>query len=235
MLLASVGVMLSGCSQSGSQATRRPGLDWPTPQGPQSGTGQTVHHPPTYPQRPAPTQPAPATGSMPALLGAHGRTQWASAGPITGRVNPMNGVNRITLHHEGWTSVWFTDQPTTRQRIEQIRTVHTRDRGWGDIGYHFIVDRAGEVWEARDVRYQGAHVGGNNEHNIGVVALGNFDNQTPSHAQLSSLVRVVQTLQRHYRVPAHRVYTHQELSPSACPGRNLQPRIAAMRNSGTFA
>lgn len=149
------------------------------------------------------------------------------------RLNPMNGVNRITVHHEGWTQVWFTDKATTAKRLDQIRRNHV-DRGWGDIGYHYIVDRAGRVWEGRNLRYQGAHVKDQNEHNIGILVLGNFNVQQPSEAQMKALVQTIRTLMRAYNVPASRVYTHQELNSSTCPGRNLQQRMISLRRSGAL-
>jgi hypothetical protein len=43
----------------------------------------------------------------------------------------------------------------------------------GDIGYHYIVDRSGAIWQGRRIRYQGAHARGSaNNGNIGIVLLG---------------------------------------------------------------
>jgi len=147
----------------------------------------------------------------------------------------MKGVSRITVHHEGYTPVWFTDEASTRARLEQVRTIHTRDRHWGDIGYHYIIDRAGRVIEGRNIAYQGAHVKQQNPHNVGVMLLGNFEKQVPSSAQLAGLQRTLRHLMLTYRVPVKRVYTHRELGPTACPGRNLQPRVASLRTSGALA
>jgi len=147
----------------------------------------------------------------------------------------MGAIHKITLHHEGWTPVYFTDARTTAERIDLVRSIHVDKRGWGDLGYHFVIDRAGRVWEGRDVRFQGAHVKDNNEHNIGVMVLGNFEQQRPSAPQLETMVRVVQTLTRQYRINPRGVFTHQELRPTACPGQALQPRIASLRAAGYFA
>ena len=162
-------------------------------------------------------------------LGVIPRTQWAKAGPDRRKINPMGPVRRITVHHEGSTAVWFSDLPTSSLRLELIRQQHM-SRGWADIGYHFIVDRAGRVWQGRDLWFQGAHVRGNNEHNIGIMMLGNFDIQYPSHAQTPALCRVLSLLMRQYRVPVSRIFTHQEIVPTACPGKALQPRMVALRS-----
>jgi len=63
------------------------------------------------------------------------------------------------------------------------------------------------------------------------MCLGNFDNQRPSGAQVAALDRFVASQMRRYRVPINHVYTHQEINPTACPGRNLQSYMVATRGS----
>jgi N-acetylmuramoyl-L-alanine amidase len=149
-----------------------------------------------------------------------------------GRILPMDGVERITVHHEGSEVVTFDDVPDVIKRMESIRVYHAVDRGWGDIGYHFVIDRAGRVWQGRDLAYQGAHVRDHNPHNIGVMVMGNFDLQSPTSAQLTTLRATLITLQKSYRVPIQRVYTHQELMSTECPGVALQRDMVAMRRGG---
>lgn len=163
------------------------------------------------------------------------RAKWARSAPITAKLNPMNGVNRITIHHEGWTPVYFTDYATTAARLERVRQGHLSRLNAGDIGYHYIVDRAGRVWQGRDTRFQGAHVRSNNEHNLGVMCLGNFDQESPTDVQMAAMRDVVAKLMRQYRVPANRVLTHQEINPTACPGRVMQPRVVALRRKAFTA
>jgi len=238
--VSALGVLaqITGCGGSSYQpygrTTYRPGADWP------DAVSRPTQHTPYAYQPPArstsqssgQTRPTP---SPYAALAVMPRSAWTRSAPVGSRINSMTRINRLTLHHEGWTPVYFDDKRTTAQRLEKDRVTHVRDRGWGDLGYHFIVDRAGRVWEGRDVRFQGAHVKDHNEGNIGVMILGNFDKQTPSEQQLASVVRVCQTLGRQYRITPDRIHTHQELNPTACPGRYLQPRIASLRSSGYFA
>ncbi|MFA9479123.1 peptidoglycan recognition family protein [Phycisphaerales bacterium AB-hyl4] len=230
MLLASMGLFVAGCAPTQTSVSRRPGTEWPgsVDRPRQQRSTRVDPRPRDTPTAPTPRQvPAHADG-----LNAVARSRWASAGPVTSRVNPMNGVSRITVHHEGWTSFWDNGEASTAERIERIRNVHVRDRGWGDIGYHYIIDRSGRIWQGRAIGYQGAHVGGANENNLGIMLLGNFDQQSPTDVQLDRLVSSLRSLMRTHNVANHRVYTHQELSPSACPGRNLQPRMVSLRRGG---
>ncbi len=159
------------------------------------------------------------------------RGQWAQGEPVTTQMNRLSPVRYITVHHDGMDPFFDIGQRATAARIEAIRRAH-RLRGWGDIGYHFVVDRAGRVWEGRSLRYQGAHVKNHNYANIGIVALGNFDRQQPSQAQLASMRQLVSLLMDRYHVPASQVSTHQEWAPTACPGRYLQQFMNTSRRRG---
>ncbi len=80
--------------------------------------------------------------------------------------------------------------------------------------------------------YQGAHVKDYNFANIGVVALGNFDRQQPTRAQLDTVGQLLSELMDSYSVPTSRVRTHQEWAPTACPGRHLQAYMNISRQRG---
>lgn len=223
ILLASVGLVLGGCA--GRRSDR---IGSPTPAWARAMPDKPVYAPPPAPVVQAPVQIAPGFKAIP-------RSSWTRSGPMKAKINPMNGVKKITVHHEGSKPYWSPDPRTTAGRIEQIRRAHVNDRGWADIGYHYVIDRAGNVWQARDIRFQGAHVKDNNEHNLGVLVLGNFDQQSPSKQQVDRLGYALRDLMRIYKVPVTRVKTHREINPTACPGRNLQPIVVRMRASGYLA
>jgi N-acetylmuramoyl-L-alanine amidase len=146
----------------------------------------------------------------------------------------MDGISRITVHHTAGaiqTDAW---KPTSNE-LEGIREFHagTRpaDRHWADIAYHFAIDRAGRVWQARPLAYQGAHARGHNEHNLGIVLLGNFALQSPSAAQLTSLALFIGFTRKLYNVPLQNVFTHGELVDTECPGPLLQDYMNRSRKS----
>ncbi|MBK7404588.1 MAG: N-acetylmuramoyl-L-alanine amidase [Phycisphaerales bacterium] len=160
------------------------------------------------------------------------RANWTKARPNLPDTNPMNGVSRITVHHDGMTAFTSTSQAAASQRLESIRRAHVNANGWADIGYHYVVDPAGRVWEARPISLQGAHVKDNNEHNLGIMMLGNYDEQAPTTAATKSLDDFVAAMMRKYRVSVSRVYTHQEIRPTACPGTSLQRFMLSARSRG---
>ena len=195
---------------------------------------------PTPPPRvttPYPTQPLPGGGgggiAPTTAQGVIRRSNWTRAGVARpNEIFQLRTVTRITIHHEGVTPFTTTSEDATRQRLEIIRRGHVTVRGWADIGYHYLIDPAGRIWEGRSVQYQGAHVKDQNEGNLGVMVIGNFEKQTPNAAQTSTLTRFVASQMRQYRVPVSRVFTHRELAPTECPGRSLQQYLVMARASG---
>lgn len=160
------------------------------------------------------------------------RSRWAEAQPVQSRLAAMGPVQRITIHHEGWTPVWFEDTRATARRLESIRLAHLQRMKAGDIGYHMVIDRAGRVWQGRELCYQGAHVRDHNVGNIGVMVLGNFDLQRPTDRQIASLSAMLTKLMRRYHIRESGVHTHQELNITACPGRALQAGVSSLRRGG---
>jgi hypothetical protein len=165
---------------------------------------------------------------------ARPRAMWARGTPVRTEMDRMLKPRYVTVHHDGMTPFYGMTDVEAKARLELIRNGH-RGKGWGDIGYHYIIDRCGNVWQGRDVLvYQGAHVRNRNEHNIGVMCLGNFVVQKPSEAQVEALNRTVAQLCAHYRIAAKDVYTHREWkgAQTACPGDNLQAKVRLLRKSG---
>ena len=214
-----------------SSARAMPAPDWPPP--------RRFSAAPSRP-RPDYTPVSPTTPARPAINTAlpsnvTARSAWAGGNPVPSLMDRMTPINRITLHHDGMTTFTTTSAAAAQPRIEAIRSAH-RGRGWGDIGYHYVIDPAGRVWQGRPLEWQGAHVGEQNQGNLGICVLGNYDNQRPSVAQLDSIERFIAQSMRTHGVSIHEIHTHRELAQPACPGRFLQPRLVAMReNTGVLA
>ena len=62
-----------------------------------------------------------------------------------------------------------------------------QQRGFADIGYNYVIDEVGQVYEGRDLGARGAHTGGHNTGTIGIVLLGSFELTRPTTAQMVSL------------------------------------------------
>ncbi len=156
------------------------------------------------------------------------RCSFTTALPRTEKLLPMGNIQRVTVHHTGFPEPWLDDDlSATAQHLEQIRQIHCdpAGRNWADIAYHYAVDRMGRVWQLRDLKFQGAHVKNHNAHNIGIVALGNFDLQDPPEMQVVALLALLNFMVNAYGLSD--ISTHRQLadSPTSCPGTRLQRRI----------
>jgi len=156
------------------------------------------------------------------------RSEWTDASPCVWRLRGTEEYDRLTVHHGGSLNV-HTDRHAVVHDLEGVLTAH-RERNFGDIGYHFIIDHGGRIWEGRSLSYEGAHVSGQNRRNIGVMLLGNFESQRPSEKQQAALGQLVMVLRGRYGIKRHRVYGHRDLGHSVCPGRHLYRRVVAMRS-----
>ncbi len=227
MGLGGAAAFLGGCENTPPQTAEAASTPVPMATAPSRTLVPSDEFAPPVPTHPLP--PPPVRIEPRNTYGILPRSMWAKAGPDLARVDPMNGVQLITFHHSGDpVPFWATDFGETAQHFEYVREYH-RSRNFQDIGYHFGIDRVGRVWQLRSLKYQGQHVRYNNEHNIGVVVLGNFDLQPMTQPQKDK-VRVFATLLRkEYGLPISRVFTHREIVSTECPGRNMQPYMVAIR------
>ncbi|HYE62095.1 MAG TPA: peptidoglycan recognition family protein [Phycisphaerales bacterium] len=213
--------MLTGCQPARSQGVVSLPKDvWPDPTAPV--VAKPVSAPPREP------------GVTQTILT---RAQWTRAKPNFRVSKPMNGITRITVHHSALNSTGILGKSEVARMLENIRRSHVSrvdaatGAHWVDIGYHYIIDPAGRVWEGRPTHIEGAHVSKTNDHNLGVMLLGNFNEHRPTNAALATLDNFVAAQMRRHKVPASRVYTHQELKPTECPGTNLQQYMKLTRLS----
>lgn len=156
------------------------------------------------------------------------RALWTSWFPADRDMDPLGKVKRITVHHEGNGAFNATSIAECKARLVNVLNGE-RGVGHRDIAYHYVIDPAGRVWEARDIRWEGRHTRNNHANNLGVMCLGNFELQSIPPAQLSSLERFLRDLQAKHRIGRRQVFTHQELSPTLCPGKDLQRKMGPLR------
>lgn len=197
------------------------------------------------PKPPVDTKQVPLPPPIPAQRSSYGdimpRRAWTSASLDIPRWRPMNGVARITIHHSGDGKPFLaTSIPDTIRHLQAVRQAHLQ-RGMVDIAYHFAIDRAGRAWQLRSLRYEGQHVRPSadrrifwNEHNIGIVTLGDFNLQSPTPVQVARLLAFTKLVRTKYALSPDLVRIHQELVTTDCPGRHLGPLIKDARSRGTI-
>lgn len=225
VVLGSLGSV--GCQSSAQKRVKKAGgsLGDPIPNDPiaHTRTPNPIQVPPSSPY----IESGDSLSSIPTFVIP--RTKWTSSGPKRWLADPMNRVNRITVHHDAIMPVPGGAYAESLRRLQLIRTGHLNN-GWADIGYHFAIDPNGRVWQARPLELQGAHVKDNNPGNLGIVVFGNYEQIRPTATSLNALDQMIAYAMQRFSVPMSRVYTHQELRPTACPGRNLQAQMNTTRS-----
>lgn len=113
--------------------------------------------------------------------------------------------------------------------VKEIREWH-KERGFNDIGYHFVIRRDGVIEKGRPLDYIGAHVKGHNKGSIGVCLVGGVDkDMKPKNnftaPQWISLERVIGDFKKTY--PAGKIHGHNEFEKNkACPSFDVQKYLA---------
>jgi N-acetylmuramoyl-L-alanine amidase len=166
------------------------------------------------------------------------RARWGAASPNTSDMDrSRQDWSRITVHHTAMPGRRLQGRPieSVAATLRQIQKNHMQGEGWADIGYHFLIDPDGRVYEGRRIEWVGAHAGrsggqNHNERNLGICLLGNFDEEQPSAQALSALDSLVASLRQRYQIAQGSVFGHCDFKDTACPGQALRNWLAAYKN-----
>lgn len=113
--------------------------------------------------------------------------------------------------------------------VSQIRQWHLQ-RGFSDIGYHYVIYRDGTVHTGRAESVSGAHCTGYNTISIGVCYIGGCgsDGRTPKDtrtvAQKAALIKLLKELKAKY--PKATIHGHREFANKACPSFDAKTEYA---------
>ncbi len=127
----------------------------------------------------------------------------------------------LIVHHS---SFYEADGLATIREVERL---HRDDRMWADIGYHFLVDVDGRIYEGRDLAARGVHTMGYNTGSAGVCLLGDFRFVPPAAAQWEGMVALGSWLVAELalsHLAGHRQFNESTL----CPGGALLARLPEM-------
>lgn len=159
-------------------------------------------------------------------------------------------VKLIVIHHTGEANGSPLEQLSGPEQVRSIYYTHTVKNGWGDIGYHYLIDRDGVIYEGRagGKNIIGAHAYCANTGTLGVAMIGNFQFDEPSEEQLSSLRKLLHYLGTEYDIDLKgrvsfqgqmmpTVVAHRDLTETQCAGRTVQallPSIRRLAAAGDF-
>lgn len=161
-------------------------------------------------------------------------------------------VHLLVLHHTNTRN----DDPDPRATVRAIYGYHCVAKGWGDIGYHFVVDGVGTVYEGRvgsaepraaddgrPLGVVGGHVLDFNHGSLGIGLLGTFDSTAPTDGAWKGTVALLAGLCASYgidprgTVPAGvfpvdgipTIVGHGDIAADrTCPGQSLRARLPGL-------
>ena len=197
-----------------------------------------------------------ATGaSRPSMVS---RSAWGGNRHCPPRRSASTGsIKAVFVHHTAGSNRYSSsDGPSI---VLGICRYHRNTNGWDDIGYNFLVDKYGRIYEGRaggvDRAIVGAHAQGWNAQSTGVANLGNFSNGGQSSAGLRAMDRLISwKLDVHgtprggkvtlvsagggtnryragTRAEFHRISGHRNGNHTDCPGDGLYAQLPRLRRA----
>jgi flagellar hook assembly protein FlgD len=194
-----------------------------------------------------------AEPDRPAMIGRPG---WGADESIV-RASPSyaDRVRLSIVHHTAGTNSYSRAQSAAI--VRGIQRYHVLSNGWNDIGYNFLVDKYGRIYEGRvggvGQNVIGAHAQGFNTGSVGVAVLGTYGSTGISVAARSALQRLLAwrldvahvdprsllnfTSFGNPRFPAGRtirlraISGHRDTGYTSCPGTALYGRLGAIAGS----
>jgi len=138
--------------------------------------------------------------------------------------------------------------------VRGIQLFHVNSNGWNDIGYNFLVDRFGTIYEGRyggvDRNVVGAHALGFNTGSVGIALLGTYGSTKPSAAAQDAIARLIawrldlahvdptstltftsggsEKYAAEVPVELRAVSGHRDTGSTECPGNSLYARLGAI-------
>ncbi|MEI5035459.1 peptidoglycan recognition protein [Streptomyces sp. S1A(2023)] len=176
---------------SPTPTTETPAPPSPTPS--PSTESPTPSAPPTTPTgSPSPTLPPvpPSTVPQPPIVS---RAAWkADESLSTEAPDYLDGVKAVFVHHTAQTNAYSCADSAAI--VRGLHTYHVKSNGWKDLGYNFIVDKCGTVFEGRkggaDRPVMGAHTYGFNRDTTGIAVIGMYTDTKAATAATTSVARV---------------------------------------------
>ena len=186
------------------------------------------------------------------------RAEWGGDRYCRPRSSPDTGsVKAVFVHHTAGATGYSRSEVSSM--VLGICRYHRNTNGWSDIGYNFLVDKYGRIYEGRDGGIKRAVVGaqaqGWNAQSTGVANLGTFESRGQSSAALRALDRLITWKLDLHRTPRsgrvtltsagggsnrysagrrvrfNRISGHRDGNRTSCPGSALYRQLPRLRTA----
>jgi len=169
------------------------------------------------------------------------RQDWCPAGNCPPNPDPSpTTVSHLIVHHSAGTNA-SSDWAGV---VRSIWDYHVNTNGWSDIGYNWLVDPNGVLYEGRGDNILGAHFCGTNTGTMGVCVMGDFTNISPTDDAKSILTDLLSwkicdinadPLGSSFHAASsqtlNNISGHQDGCSTECPGNTFYPELGTVRNN----
>ena len=135
-----------------------------------------------------------------------------------------NTPRKIIIHHSA--AVSPTPQFSAINQWHKEREFPISKRGFY-VGYHYVIEKSGQLMTARNEDEIGAHTIGENGSSIGICLAGNFDIEQPTAQQVATLGDMLTSLCMRYQLTDDDIYPHRCFKSTSCYGKLLGNNWAA--------
>ncbi len=149
-------------------------------------------------------------------------------------------IKKVIIHHTASTK----DLDDPEKLMRSIYAYHALTRGWGDIGYNYLIDSDGKIYEGRygGDGAVGGHTAGYNTASVGIALLGNFEENLISAEMMKSLMGLVYDTAVKYDIDPDgssefrgemmpNILGHRDLGATLCPGAIAYEYLDQIRES----
>lgn len=143
------------------------------------------------------------------------RAEWGARKPKSRSTTTWAARREFIVH--------YSEGPTS-QTVRQIQNFHMDSRGWSDVGYNFLVDVKGRIYEGRGWLVQGSHAPGHNTSGIGVCMIGR-DGDATDAAKRSIRWLYDEAVRR--KGGTLKALGHRDVYATSCPGNELHAWVRA--------
>jgi len=170
------------------------------------------------------------------------RSDWCPAGNCPPNPNPSyTDVTHLIVHH----SATANTAASWAAVVRSFWDFHVNTNGWADIGYNWLIDPNGVVYEGRGDNVLGAHFCGTNSRTMGVCVIGDFTSVVPTQAALDQLRNLLSwkacninadplstLLHTGSGLTLNRISGHRDgVCSTSCPGNMLYPLLPNIRQN----
>ncbi|MFJ1655482.1 N-acetylmuramoyl-L-alanine amidase [Streptomyces sp. NPDC088337] len=177
--------------ESGTPAESTPPSQAPSSSAPASPPPSTTPSPSPSPSATGPKAP-PSTAPRPAIVSRAGWGADETLSPEAPDYLPGGKIKAVVVHHTAESNNYTCAEAPAI--VRGIYAYHVKQLKWKDLGYNFLVDKCGTVYEGRkggvDLPVMGAHAYGFNSETTGISVLGTYTDVAPSDAALTSVARI---------------------------------------------